>query len=163
MGTDCRDMGQGSPVWASDLEGEGCEKGVQELTQLCAGREKGRMGARSGLGPRGAWGGRAGRWSPEERRRGQQGARGGGEPEGLTVLGWGGHTCSPAPSLPSPCHRVLCVPHSWCTPATSSSPTRRWVPALSGADLTWGAGPHWLSCVSEKQHLLPVLSRLPLR
>lgn len=33
-----------------------------------------------------------------------------------------------------------------------------------GTDITREeASPHWVSCVSEKQHLLPVLSRLPLR
>uniref|UniRef100_A0A4W2BWS0 DENN domain containing 6B n=1 Tax=Bos indicus x Bos taurus TaxID=30522 RepID=A0A4W2BWS0_BOBOX len=53
--------------------------------------------------------------------------------------------CSPAPSQPSPCHQVVCVPHSWCTPVTSSSRTRRWVPALSGADLAWRADPHGVS------------------
>ncbi|XP_036722797.1 protein DENND6B isoform X6 [Balaenoptera musculus] len=79
------------------------------------------MEARSGLGPRGAWGGGAGGWSPEGRRRGQQRARG----SDSTGRWGGGHTCSPAPSLPSPRHRVLCVPCSWCTPVTSSSRTRR--------------------------------------
>lgn len=53
--------------------------------------------------------------------------------------------CSPAPSQPSPCHQAVCVPHSWCTPVTSSSRTRRWVSALSGADLAWRADPHGVS------------------
>lgn len=74
-------------------------------------------------------------WSPGE-GEGQQGVRGGRGGAAQHRAG---------PDRPSLCHQAVCVPRSWCTPATSSSQTRRWVPALSGADLAWRADPHRVS------------------
>ncbi|XP_040089507.1 protein DENND6B isoform X5 [Oryx dammah] len=61
-----------------------------------------------------------------------------GRPGHASRPGWS--ACAWSPSIWSWARRW-----SWCTPATSSSRTRRWVPALSGADLAWRADPHRVS------------------